>query len=203
MTLTAHPPGIAAAHRATAVQQRSGHLRVPRPYALRPAAPCDAEAVSRFLGALSPESAFARFFSPLGKPSPALVRALVQTGPTRGAWLATVRSTAQHTGPQQVVGHASWATTGRTGEISVVVADEVQRTGLGRALVEQVLDDLRHTPVDRLAVDVLAANRVVIAMIGRRWPAARAVRDGTALTYLVQLDRSGTACCTTAQPTLA
>jgi GNAT superfamily N-acetyltransferase len=69
----------------------------------------------------------------------------------------------------------------------VVVADDSQGMGLGRALVDRVLADLRRTPVDRLQLDVLASNRVVTAMIGRRWPGVRPDRDGTALTYLVPL----------------
>jgi len=188
MTLTARAPCVAAAHRAGAAPTGPGHVAARPRFTLRPATAGDVDEVSRFLGALSPASAFARFFSPLGHPSPTLVRTLVQTGPTRGAWLATTPGGPQGTGAQQVVGHASWAATGRTAEISVVVADRVQRMGLGRALVQQLLQDLSRTPVDRLAMDVLATNRVVIAMIGRRWPAARPVRDGTALTYLVQLD---------------
>jgi GNAT superfamily N-acetyltransferase len=157
-------------------------------FALRPAGDGDVDSVRDFLRALSPASSFARFFSPVTQPPPAFVRALVDCGPTRGAWLAT--PAAGHPcagGPGPVVGHASWVRTGGTGQISVVVADDSQGMGLGRALVDRVLADLRRTPVDRLQLDVLASNRVVTAMIGRRWPGVRPDRDGTALTYLVPL----------------
>jgi GNAT superfamily N-acetyltransferase len=166
--------------------------------------------VHAFLAALTPATSFARFFSGLGNPPEAMVRALVEPAPGRGAWLATLHSTpgvpGSHAGvvsaqggqqaqsgqggqggQSAVVGHASWVRTGGDGEISVVVADAWQGLGLGSALVGAVLAELRRTAAGGLRIDVLASNRLVNAMIGRRWPGARPERDGTQLTYRVAL----------------
>ena len=69
----------------------------------------------------------------------------------------------------------------------MVVAAEWQGRGVRRALVSAVLAELRATSTDALRLDVLASSRLVIAMIGRRWPGARPERDGTQLTYRVPL----------------
>ena len=69
----------------------------------------------------------------------------------------------------------------------MVVAQAWQGLGLGSALVGAVLAELRRTATGGLRIDVLASNRLVNAMIGRRWPGARPERDGTQLTYRVAL----------------
>lgn len=155
----------------------------------------DTRAVRDFLCRLSPATTFARFFTGLGRPSDTLVRLLVRRQPTGWSWvaesqLAAAAGAAGEAGPR-VVGHASWTVDASgVAEISVVVDDAWHGMGVGHGLVDRVIADATASGAATLRLDVLASNRRVIGMISRRWPDARAQRDGTELTYHVPLARS-------------
>jgi GNAT superfamily N-acetyltransferase len=150
--------------------------------------PLDTAGVRDLLRRLSPASAFARFFTGLGNPSDAMLRQLVRDEPHAGSWLAESHLDTGSCGGPQIVGHASWTLDPcGVAEISVMVDDAWHSLGIGHDLVERVLAAARSRGAVALRIDVLASNRRVTAMIGRRWPDARLERDGTELTYHVAL----------------
>lgn len=159
-----------------------------RPVRTGDGAAADVEGVRDLLRRLSPASAYARFFTGLGEPSAAMLRLLVRDEPCAGSWLAESHVDAAACGGPEVVGHASWTVDpAGVAEISVVVDDAWHSLGIGHDLVGRVLAAARAQGAVTLRLDVLASNRRVIGMIGRRWPGARAERDGTELTYSVAL----------------
>ena len=91
-----------------------------------------------------------------------------------------------------VIGHAM-ATDGtgprgaRMTEIGVVVADAWQGRGVGSALVRALISGAQERGVTAVAMDVLPANRRVLAMITRHWPAARISRSPDCLTVWLRL----------------
>lgn len=156
---------------------------------VRPASQRDAEALAAMLRLLSPQSSFLRFLAGLGEPKPALVRALLATGPDRGAVLAVLPG-------GTVVGHANWvvgATRAGAGggsaasgvvdvgvvDVGVLVVDGWQRRGLGRALFDAAVTRAAAAGGTELHLDIHPENRRLLATLRRRLPAARrALVDG-------------------------
>jgi GNAT superfamily N-acetyltransferase len=146
--------------------------------ALRPAGPDDREAVRAFLAGLSPETAYRRFFTGIGSPSPMLVRRLVEVDhDRREAVLALL-------GPQ-VVGLADCTrlAEGRTVELGVVVADAWQRLGIGPRLSRAVLDLAVARGASTLRVHALADNSRVVRLLRRQWPEHRPALDEGTLVW--------------------
>ena len=61
----------------------------------------------------------------------------------------------------------------QTAHVGLVVADGPQRSGVGSALLRALLARAAARGAKVVVMDVLPANRRVLAMIGRRWPGAR------------------------------
>ena len=152
-------------------------------FRIRRAGPADRACVAALLRGLSPDSAYRRFQTALGpEPSPAMLDALLPTGPHGGAVLA-------HAGPF-VIGHGVWQRAGATSvaEIGVVVADSQQRRGIGSALAETLLADLAARGMDAVEVYASATNEAVSRMVAASAPAALRERDGATITYRFAVD---------------
>jgi acetyltransferase len=145
---------------------------------IRPARAGDREAVRAFLAGLSLDSAYRRFFTGIGSPSPTLVRRLVEVDHARRE---TVLGLVGH----QVVGLADCArlADGHTVEVGVVVADAWQRLGIGPRLARTVLDLAVARGASTLRVHALADNGRVARMLRRRWPDHLPTRDDTTLVW--------------------
>ena len=133
----------------------------------------DLAALSGFFAGLSMRTRVQRFFAPV-RPTPAMVRL---------ACSSTDALVATHGGV--IIGHAMAADQaagsrapleGRVTEIGVVVADAWQGQGVGSALVRALISRARARGVTSLSMDVLPANRQVLAMIASHWTAARTQR---------------------------
>jgi Acetyltransferase (GNAT) family len=75
----------------------------------------------------------------------------------------------------------------RVADVGMVVADEWQGRGVGSALL-RILIGRAHARGAMVAVlDVLAENRRVLAIIGRRWPDACYDRSADAVTIQARL----------------
>ena len=134
---------------------------------LRPARPGDEPLLAALLAGLSPASAFHRFMAGLGGPKPALVRALLREGPTRGAWLALERTA---DGAERAVGHACWSVDARgVGDIGVVVVDDAQGRGTGGALFEAAAQSAAAAGAGAVHLDVHPDNRRVATILRRRF----------------------------------
>jgi GNAT superfamily N-acetyltransferase len=146
---------------------------------VRPASLTDTHAVQRFLGGLSLESSYRRFFTGLGRIPDAFARRLVDVDHARREALVAVVGDA-------VVGLADYAlltSHPNAAEFGVVVADSWQRRGLGPRLVGELIMVAQGRGVTRLRVHTLAENARVLRLLRRRWPNARPEREDTMLIW--------------------
>jgi GNAT superfamily N-acetyltransferase len=148
-------------------------LTLPAGPRIRPARPDDMAAVTRFLAGLSLDSAYRRFFTGLGTPSPSLVRKLVETD--RVARDAVVAVLEDPAAAEEVLGLADYARVRDqpgTVEIGVVVADAWQRHGLGPRLATAALELARGRGATRMRAHCLAENAPIARILRRSWPDA-------------------------------
>ena len=118
---------------------------------VRPARPADAQALHDLLAGLSVESAYRRFFVGIGSPSGRMVAALLRRDASHGAWVCTRGD--------RIVGHAAWGVEDGAAEIGVVVADEWQRQGVGRALTAAAAAEAGGRGLVDVRLHVHAENR--------------------------------------------
>jgi ribosomal protein S18 acetylase RimI-like enzyme len=141
-----------------------------RLFGIRQARPGDCEAIRAFLDGLSARSRYLRFFTGAPSVTESMLRLLAGGGAGTDVVLATADGA--------VIGHAMAAdTTGSRGtrvtDIGVAVADAWQGRGVGSALTRALADRAQDRGATTLAMDVLAENQQVLAMIAHRWPGAR------------------------------
>jgi GNAT superfamily N-acetyltransferase len=136
-----------------------------------------------FLAGLSLQTRHLRFFA--GAPaSAAMLRILAGQRPDADALVATRNGV--------IIGHAMAVdTAGPPGaaaaEIGIVVADAWQGRGVGSGLVRALAARARARGVTTLAMEVMAENRRVLAMIAGRWPDARYDRSAAYVTVHARL----------------
>ena len=152
---------------------------------IRRAASTDHPALRDFLTGLSVRTRYLRFFAGALPASPAMLRALAGGRDGVDALVATRNGA--------IIGHAMAAdTTGPDGaamaEIGLVVADAWQGRGVGSGLLRALAARARARGATTLAMDVLAENQRVLAMIAARWPAARHDRGAASVTVHARLD---------------
>jgi L-amino acid N-acyltransferase YncA len=155
-----------------------------RLFGIRQARSADCDAIRDFLAGLSPRTRYLRFFTGAPSSTAAALRLLAGGGDNTDAVLATKAGA--------IIGHAMAAdTTGRHGarvaEIGVAVADAWQGQGVGSALTRALADRARARGASTLAMDVLAENQQVLAMIAHHWPAARYDHSGGYVTIHARL----------------
>ena len=159
---------------------------------LRPAGPADFPLVDALLRGLSPDSAYLRFQTGLGEPSPALVRALL---PSQGALLGFVDG--------EVVAHGLWVRSGKAAELALVVADAYQRCGIGTAVADALIADAAAHGITRIEAFSGAGNEAVARMVGRQAPHALRVLDGPTVTYTFSTRTARTPATAWASPSAA
>ncbi|HEU5108736.1 MAG TPA: GNAT family N-acetyltransferase [Micromonosporaceae bacterium] len=147
---------------------------------VRAATEGDAEAVRTFLAGLSASAQYQRFFTGLGSVSPSLVRELVAVRPHQNVVLALCGT--------DVIGHAM-ASTNRSGavELGVVVSEDHRHKGLATRLLGELLNRAVLAGADRLQLDVLCDNALVLDWIRRRLPDTEFEREGNTLTGYASL----------------
>jgi acetyltransferase len=120
----------------------------------------------RFGLALSRESRYERFLGGGVKLTPELLARLVNVDYSRDAALiATVAFAGSET--PVGVGRYALAEDDETAEVAVTVADTWHGCGLGRLLLERVIDVARRNGVRRLTGEVLATNARMLALARR------------------------------------
>ena len=133
---------------------------------LRPATADDERLLAGLLAGLSPASAFHRFMAGLGTPKPALVRGLLRADERRGAWLAIEHGP---DGSERAVGHACWSVDDAgVADLGVVVADDAQGRGVGRALFEASAATAAGAGAVGVHLDVHPDNRRVARILRDR-----------------------------------
>ncbi len=171
----------------TGVLERSAAIEVVRGVVVRDARPEDHDRVRDFLGGLTLDSAYRRFFTGIGSPpTTALVRRLVESDP----WSRTVVVAIASPDPVSGDGIAAGAVVaiadatvvdgGQAVELGVVVADRWQRRGLGWPLCAAALAPALARGVPVLRAHTLPDNARVAKILRRRWPdGAPRFDDGT------------------------
>jgi len=176
-------------HAATGATRR---LRDGRRVRIRPATPRDAGAIQAFVRGLSDATRRRRFFSPMRELPPGLLERMTAADQAREAVLLVLAGPA---GEESVVAIGQYAAEPGSPacELALVVDDAWQGSGLGRILIERLLELARRAGFARAEGDVLPANRSMVALarvcgfdlahnpedptllrIVRRLPAARA-----------------------------
>ena len=160
--------------------------------AIRPVLPADLAALSDFFAGLSVQTRYLRFFAPV-TPGPALLRRLsggIGVSGISGALDAVIAVAGG-----VIIGHAMAADRAasrgdRMTDIGVVVADAWQGGGIGSALVRALIARAQARGVTAVVMDVLPGNHKVLAMIARRWPAARTGHAPDYVTIEIRLQQA-------------
>lgn len=151
---------------------------------IRQADSADHAALRDFLTGLSLRTRYLRFFAGALPASPAMLQVLAGGRQGVDALVATRNGA--------IIGHAMAVDgTGPDGtamaEIGVVVADAWQGRGVGSGLLHALAGRARARGATTLAMDVLAENQRVLAMIAARWPTARHDRSAASVTVHARL----------------
>ena len=126
---------------------------------LRLAGPGDVPAITGLYLGLSPESFYSRFNTE--RPAPALVAQLASFG-TGGACLVA----AAPADPGRVIAEARYVPIAPgTAELALTIADSYQGAGMGRFLLEALVERAREVGLERLRAVVLLANTPMLRLL--------------------------------------
>jgi len=78
----------------------------------------------------------------------------------------------------------------RSAELAVVVDDALQHQGVGRLMLERLVDVAREAGLDTIQADVLAGNTAMLGLLRALGLPRRSVSDGDTVTVLVDLSGS-------------
>jgi acetyltransferase len=133
---------------------------------VRPIRPEDAAMEQAFVRGLSAESRFFRFMNAVQELSPELLVRLTQLDYDRELALIAV-APAERGETQVAVARYSANPDGDSAEFALAVADAWQHRGLGRALMERLMDAARERGFRRLTGEVLADNGKMLGLMER------------------------------------
>jgi acetyltransferase len=140
---------------------------------IRPIRPEDAEMEQAFVRRLSPESRYFRFMDTLRELTPAMLARFTQIDYDREmAFIAAVAAGASgdggsRAGAEREIGVCRYVTNpdGETCEFALVVLDDWQRRGLGRRLMNVLIDVARARGLKQMVGHVLAQNTPMLALL--------------------------------------
>jgi len=128
---------------------------------LRPLKPDDAALYPDFSTYLTPEDARLRFFHPITQLTPAMVRQFVDIDYDRAmAFVAIGEDTGELLGVARL--HCNQFHT--HGEYAVIVRSDHKRCGLGRLLMQHLIDWARATGLERVHGQVFGYNEPMLKM---------------------------------------
>ncbi len=137
------------------------------PVTTRPVQPDDGPRFCRLWNRLSAETVYRRFHAPLRSPPVGARRFVEVDHDLREALVAVVGD--------EVVGVARYdrsASDPSTAELAVVVEDAWQGVGVGRQLMQQLIELAARRGVRRLTADVQTDNNRVVGLVRRLLPDA-------------------------------
>lgn len=178
--------GVGPAHEHMAIMPYPGHLsREDRlsdgtPILIRPIRPEDAAMEQRFVRSLSERSRYFRFMEHIRELSTAMLIRFTQIDYDRELALVAVND---GEGEQEMLAVARFVTNPdrQTCEFAIAVADSWQGKGVGRRLMECLLDAARAHGLKRMDGQVLAQNRGMLALMERLGFSRRRDPDDPAL----------------------
>jgi acetyltransferase len=142
-------------------------------WVLRPIRPEDADALQGFIRDLSQQSRYMRFVSVMRELTPHMLARYTQVDYHRELALVAVTQLPNpaHRGhPQEsIVGFAHYLRNadGRGAEYALVIGDAWQRRGLGRALMQALIEAAREQGLEYIDGFVLASNQPMLALLSR------------------------------------
>jgi acetyltransferase len=140
---------------------------------IRPIRPEDAEIEQAFVRGLSPESKYFRFMDTLRELTPSMLARFTQIDYDREmAFIAVVpagaaRQSGSGAGAEREIGVCRYVTNpdGETCEFALVVLDDWQRRGLGRRLMNVLIEVARARGLKQMVGHVLARNTPMLALL--------------------------------------
>jgi GNAT superfamily N-acetyltransferase len=162
-------------------------LRDGTPVLLRLLRPTDKALLLAGFHLLSPESRYARFFTPKTSLSDDELHYLTELD--HQDHLA-IGAASERDGEQTGLGVARFirfADRPDTAEAAIAVADEVQRKGLGRLLLLRLIAAARERGIARFRFEVLSSNAGMTALIAEIAPSQTVTTAGGALSIEVDL----------------
>jgi GNAT superfamily N-acetyltransferase len=156
---------------------------------IRPIAPTDKAALARTFDRLSEESRYRRFFSPkqhLSDPELAYLTELDHR--EREAFVAIEPGTANCVG---VARYTRSRLAPDRAELAVVVADDWQRRGVGRVLLERLTAHARHQGIRFFSARMKAFNQAALGAITELGEVRELTQETTEVEALIELPESG------------
>ncbi|NGN69518.1 GNAT family N-acetyltransferase [Streptomyces sp. A7024] len=159
--------------------------QVAAPWRIDAADPADGPALDALFAASSRESVWRRFFAPYPTLPPAYRKAVLAGDPYEHDAVVARLPGGGLAGVASLVPDRRAAA--GTAELGVLVRDDWQRCGVGRALVEALLERGRERGVRRVVASVLPGRSGLLRAFSRHLELERAVRDSDALTGVYRL----------------
>ncbi|WP_116301938.1 bifunctional acetate--CoA ligase family protein/GNAT family N-acetyltransferase [Alkalilimnicola ehrlichii] len=162
-------------------EERYGHMAIhPYPTSLvgtlelkdgtqitvRPIRPEDAEAEQAFVHNLSQESKYFRFMETLNQLTPQMLVRLTQIDYDREMALVALH---EELGREEQIGVARYTLNpdGESCEFALAIADAWQHRGVGRKLMEKLMETAADRGIQRIEGDVLSHNRKMLKLMQR------------------------------------
>lgn len=156
---------------------------MPAPGRLRMLEPSDRELLRAFPDRVSSEAARARFHGALSTLTDRTLDALLDLEPgVREAVIAE-----DETGIAGVARYAQDEEHPHIAEVAIVVADDKQRCGLGRALMSELTDRARRGGIEMFRASVTKGNEAAIKLVAAMAPDAAPRSDGSELVFVWSL----------------
>lgn len=131
------------------------------PVTLRPIRPADAQIEQQFVRGLSAEARYFRFMENLKELTPSMLRQF--TEPDYDRHVALIAVTPVEGGEIEIaVGRYVMLENSEDCEFAIVVADEWQRKGIAKQLMQTLIDSARARGLKQMTGDVLAGNRKML-----------------------------------------
>jgi len=129
---------------------------------VRPVRPADAEAVQSLVRGLSDTARRLRFFAPIRELNPSALKRLTHAD---GRLDRVLIALAQHDGAERIVALAQYADSGdQRCDLALVIADDWQGLGLGRLLMDILIETARDAGFTRAEGDVLRGNNAMLGL---------------------------------------
>jgi RimJ/RimL family protein N-acetyltransferase len=149
---------------------------------VRPIRPTDADALVALHARLSADTIYRRYFGARPHLSPADVDRFTRVDGRARFALVAMR------GPDLVaVARYEGRPGERRAELAVVIDDALQHQGVGRLMLERLLDVAREAGLDTIEADVLAGNAAMLGLLRRLELPQRRETDGETVTVSIDL----------------
>jgi acetyltransferase len=153
---------------------------------LRPLVASDAPAVRQLVREMSPESRYQRFFGLVNELPPTMLRYLTEVDGHHHVAIAVWQRSA---GAERLVGVGRFvrdAEDPSAAEAAISVVDDMHRRGVGRRILDALVQEARHRGLERLTWEVKRGNEGMRKLL--RGAGAKAARDrGTELSFVLRL----------------